>query len=691
MKKWTYRFKRGLASFLAVGMIAGGVSGATCLPVYAAESETAAVAAIDNLDDLKKAVYAGLKEQILGIYSGNDSEVKTGFTVSVDFKNQGSNKNREWQDSIINDLDGTLKKIRQECPTEMFWYDTDNENLNHCTGTGVWEEKNDIIHAKFEFGFAVKKAYRPKDSTDSLTMSVQTIRDTKNAMSDGELDKVIDGSIYNGLKDEISKMVNGQDAQKTEASFTVIVDNCNSDITAALGKRLEKRVPEIVSRLTSQCASEIFWYDEQSKIRDQDPCYVVTTYSEQNNQAWYTFCFAVKEEYRSQNDKNNARSLDVKKVQDAKKKIDTLLDNKDMSDYEILCKYRDALCEYSDPVKGFQYFCDQTFGTTGKTRCCTVTGKIVKDGLESPHTWNIVRIDDKNYLVDMENHASSRSGEFFLVGAQYFKDGPQSGTYVIANGTKYIPDDYAKPINPVPTSPVKYLPKQKEFHIVDSTKKDTEKAGGSFMVQATGNVPGSAVKFESSNPSVATVSTSQTESGEWIGLVQMIKAGQVTISATSSGTDLYQSTTDSFSLTVIADQNNTGGTGGTGGNTGGSGSSGDIGGIGGGTGGSGGTGSVTTTVSSGPGELLPQIDFCLNSGTATILKSVGAEDFTITASGQVKDSTVTYASSDPSVATVDANTGTVHIVGSGTAVISATASKTTLHREEKCEYKLEVH
>ncbi|MCI9441381.1 MAG: hypothetical protein HFH15_09170 [Ruminococcus sp.] len=112
--------------------------------------------------------------------------------------------------------------------------------------------------------------------------------------------------------------------------------------------------------------------------------------------------------------------------------------------------------------------------------------------------------------------------------------------------------------------------------------------------------------------------------------------------------------------------------------------------MGGGTGGSGSTGNVTTTVSSGPGELLPQIDFCLNSGSATILKSVGADDFTITASGQVKDSAVTYASSDPSVATVDANTGTVHIVGAGTATISATASATTLHREEKCEYSLEV-
>lgn len=351
MKKWTYRFKRGLASFLAVGMIAGGVSGATCLPVYAAETNAEENIA-QSEEELQDAVYAGLKEQILGIFNGDTSRERAEFKVLVYFANHDK-ENEVWKENIKTNASSILDKLQEELPSELFWYDSlakingGTESYN-CDGNIEWSYEMNAVKAEFVFQFAVKEAYRPKDSTDSLTMSVQTIRDTKNAMSDGELDKVIDGSIYNGLKDEISKMVNGQDAQKTEAGFTVIVDNCNSDITAALGKRLEKRVPEIVSRLTSQCASEIFWYDEQSKIRDQDPCYVVTTYSEQNNQAWYTFYFAVKEEYRS-DDKNNARSLDVKKVQDAKKKIDTLLDNKDMSDYEILCKYRDALCEYSDP------------------------------------------------------------------------------------------------------------------------------------------------------------------------------------------------------------------------------------------------------------------------------------------------------------------------------------------------------
>ena len=87
---------------------------------------------------------------------------------------------------------------------------------------------------------------------------------------------------------------------------------------------------------------------------------------------------------------------------------------------------------------------------------------------------------------------------------------------------------------------------------------------------------------------------------------------------------------------------------------------------------------------------MPQVDFCIESGTDKIIKSVGAPDFTITAWGQVNDSKVTYASSDPAVATVNAETGTVHIVGAGTATISATASATTLHREEKCEYTVEV-
>lgn len=696
MKKWKYRFKRGLASFLTVGMIAGGVSAATCFPVYAVEGEKAGVTAIEKLDDLKDAVYAGLKEQILEMFTGNAPEEKKGFTVLADFKNQGKEINGKWQEEITNGVDETLGKILQECPSEMFWYDSFNKNSNKCTGTRERDEKNDIIHAKFEFQFAVKKAYQSKDSNDGITMSVQTIRDTKNAMSDSALDKVIDESIYNGLKEEISKMVNGQDRQPNEAVFTVIVDNCNSDVTQALGMKLEKRSLEIVSRLSGQCASEFFWYNEQSEeLQGQSSYYVTRAYSEAYNQGWFTFNFAVKDEYRPQDSKTNPKSLDVGKVQDTKKNIDTILDNKDMSDYAILCKYRDQLVkdyQYNPDnpnqlPQAFQWLCDQTNAFTHGTECYTITGTV--DGVE--RMWNIVKTEGKSYLVDLVNYTQANNWGFFLAGVQTNEKGGYKVDEIV-----YIPKEpTGLPADLPALDSLKYRQKQSDFKIIPEP-------GPAGMVDTVGNpdiiieIDGNKgdVEFLSSNPSVATIINLGNKQAQ----IHMVGPGETFINALAGATDNYDPRRIVFKLTVkaaggdvvIPDNQNPGGgnTGGSGTGTGGSGTG--VGGIGGGTGGSGSTGNVTTTVSSGPGELLPQIDFCLNSGSATILKSVGADDFTITASGQVKDSAVTYASSDPSVATVDANTGTVHIVGAGTATISATASATTLHREEKCEYSLEV-
>ena len=53
----------------------------------------------------------------------------------------------------------------------------------------------------------------------------------------------------------------------------------------------------------------------------------------------------------------------------------------------------------------------------------------------------------------------------------------------------------------------------------------------------------------------------------------------------------------------------------------------------------------------------------------------GDEDFTLTATGEVKGSTVTYESSEPEVATADAD-GKVTIKSAGTAIITAKASAT---------------
>ena len=62
-------------------------------------------------------------------------------------------------------------------------------------------------------------------------------------------------------------------------------------------------------------------------------------------------------------------------------------------------------------------------------------------------------------------------------------------------------------------------------------------------------------------------------------------------------------------------------------------------------------------------------------------KTYGDGDFTVAATGAVDGSSVTYSSSDPTVATVDAATGKVHILKVGEATITATAGATDGHAE----------
>ena len=83
---------------------------------------------------------------------------------------------------------------------------------------------------------------------------------------------------------------------------------------------------------------------------------------------------------------------------------------------------------------------------------------------------------------------------------------------------------------------------------------------------------------------------------------------------------------------------------------------------------------ITATLTFHPTDKLAQGGFKFENGSVT--KTYGDEDFTLTTTGKVEGSTVTYESSAPTVATVDSATGKVTIKGAGTAVITARASAT---------------
>ena len=74
----------------------------------------------------------------------------------------------------------------------------------------------------------------------------------------------------------------------------------------------------------------------------------------------------------------------------------------------------------------------------------------------------------------------------------------------------------------------------------------------------------------------------------------------------------------------------------------------------------------------------------------TITKTYGDPDFTVAATGAEEGSAVTYTSSDPAVATVDAD-GTVTIKKAGTVTITATAEQTDVYASASASYTLTVN
>ena len=83
-----------------------------------------------------------------------------------------------------------------------------------------------------------------------------------------------------------------------------------------------------------------------------------------------------------------------------------------------------------------------------------------------------------------------------------------------------------------------------------------------------------------------------------------------------------------------------------------------------------------------------QNNFKFDDNTKTV--TYGDADFTVKADSAVKDSTVTYSSDNMNVATVD-NNGNVHIVGVGSATITATASETADYSAATATYTLTVN
>ena len=136
----------------------------------------------------------------------------------------------------------------------------------------------------------------------------------------------------------------------------------------------------------------------------------------------------------------------------------------------------------------------------------------------------------------------------------------------------------------------------------------------SFAVSSPTSTSSAAITFTSSNPAVATISTN--------GTVSIVGAGSTTITATQAANANYESATTAATFVV--------------------------------------------------NKAVPTLTI-----TAPTNKSYGASDFALSTPTTNSTGAITYSSLTTSIATVDSNTGVVHLVGTGTATIQVSIASTT--------------
>lgn len=287
---------------------------------------------------------------------------------------------------------------------------------------------------------------------------------------------------YTVLKNEIAAIASGKKTSTQVAFGEKLVFNASElgldKITNEnYGEKFYEKISQVISYLLMDCPYELYWYDETQSIGWQ---YFPTI--KDNGKVLeisrLTFEIPVANEYRAE-DANPClmNSEQVKKALAAQKKAaDIVKANASASDYEKLQTYKNAICqltsynydvvvsgsEYISPwqliwvfdgddsttvvcegyAKAFQYLCD----LSGLT-CYSVSGWMAGGTGQGYHMWNIVTLNNKNYLVDVTNCDEGTIGypdKLFLAGTK----GNVTDGYVfpLAYDIKYIYDEFQEPL-----------------------------------------------------------------------------------------------------------------------------------------------------------------------------------------------------------------------------------------------------
>jgi ribosomal protein L37E len=278
----------------------------------------------------------------------------------------------------------------------------------------------------------------------------------------------------------------------------------------------------VMNLLLMDMPYELYWYDKTTQAYSQAVGKVDADKKTVTIES-IRIVMPVSEDYRDGTAKINSDVKDSNGNAISYYKIDTskikaanaaaenaqkiIADVEGKSDYEKLLAFKGQICElvsydhtaaasdakaYGDPwqmiyvfdgdtdtnvvcegyAKAFQYLCDNG-GLSADTVCYTVTGKLYNASTNKDvnHMWNIVKIGDKSYLVDVTNSDENTvgdDGELFLAGAAGSVDEGYSVT--IGNSTlKYTYDADTKKLDPkseiLALSDSNYEAEQEETHV----------------------------------------------------------------------------------------------------------------------------------------------------------------------------------------------------------------------------------
>ena len=236
----------------------------------------------------------------------------------------------------------------------------------------------------------------------------------------------------------------------------------------------EFELENVLTALLHDCPYELYWYDKVTGAKETG---LFTLSGNSCNISSVAFMFAVVADMQAENYSSTAPAFDTSTVAAAaaaaKYAQDLVASLSSKTDYEKLIAYQEEICSLvnydkaaasggnfstdADPwqltyvfdgnpftnvvcegyAKAFQYLYDLS-DFNSNIGCISVTGTLAGTG----HMWNIVSVNNQNYLVDItscDSSVASADRSFFLAGAT----GSISNGYVV-NSQTYVYDTRTK-------------------------------------------------------------------------------------------------------------------------------------------------------------------------------------------------------------------------------------------------------